>query len=302
MTNARTTVDLEYLKNTCGFTTTVKQWSARRKADLSQVTTDADKDSLSMTKELIKCPELKAIRTHFSELSTWIKSRTVPSCFKRGFYLASKDARDAIEERLKRANEVELPPLISALQVAYPSQIAAAREKLQGQFDATDYPPEEVLPELFGMEWFWIDFVPAKALSPEARAAEEAKLNARLLDAGDQITQALREAFAKLIAHATEKLTVAPGEKPKVFRDSMIGNIQEFLETFASRNITNDTQLAELVEKSKNILQGASADPEKLRKMPTVRDETARQFAEIQTALDGMIETRKTRFISADDE
>ena len=88
-------------------------------------------------------------------------------------------------------------------------------------------------------------------------------------------------------------LTVGEGEKPKVFRDSLIGNIQDFIGTFNSRNLMNDAELAALVEKAKGVLVGA--EPEKLRKNQDTRAAIAAKFAEIKANLDGMITTRKGR-------
>ena len=287
------TIDINRFKNAVGFTATFKAWGNRRKADLNKVSTDADKRRLSLSKELIQAEEYDAIKRYMGELRQWIYSRTVPSFFKEGFQLASLEAVETIEQKMKQATEKDLPPLVSALQLVYASKIDESRAALGDQFNAADYPTEEQLPQLFSIGWNWIAFTTPEALPPELRKAEEEKLQKQFADAGEQITEALRVAFSELITHATERLTTAPGEKPKVFRDSLIGNIQEFLDTFNSRNLMNDTELAAMVDKARAVMVGV--EPEKLRKYSDTRKQVTEKLQEIKSAVDGMIETKKSR-------
>lgn len=281
-------------KNAAGLTTTSRLWGVRRKADLSKVdTADTDKSRLALSKVLIQCDEYEAIKSAFGSLTAWIYSRTVPSFFKKGFQLASVAAVPEIEEELNAFASVRLPVLVQDLASVYPAKVDEARAALGDQFRASDYPTAQELPGLFSLEWYWIAFTTPEALPPELRQAEEDKLKAKFADAGEQIIDALRASFLELIEHATDKLKVADGEKPKVFRDSLIGNIQDFIATFNSRNLMNDTELAGLVEKAKGVLVGA--DPDRLRKSADMRAAIAAKFAEIKANLDGMITTRKGR-------
>lgn len=291
---ATRTIDVNRFKNAVGLTTTSHLWGVRRKADLSKVdTATADKSRLALSKVLIQCEEYEAIKSAFGSLTAWIYGRTVPSFFKKGFQLASVQAVPEIEEELNAFATVRLPVLVQEFANVYPAKVDEARAALGDQFKASDYPTVAELPGLFSLEWYWIAFTTPEALPPELRQQEEDKLKQKFADAGDQIIEALRASFLELIAHATDKLTVGEGEKPKVFRDSLIGNIQDFIGTFNSRNLMNDAELAALVEKAKGVLVGA--EPEKLRKNQDTRAAIAAKFAEIKANLDGMITTRKGR-------
>jgi hypothetical protein len=257
------------------------------------VTTDADKRRLRLSKELIQAEEYDAIKSYFGELRQWIYSRTVPSFFKEGFQLASLEAVETIEARMRKAVTQDLPPLIRALLAVYPDKIEQARIALNGQFNPGDYPNADQLVQQFKITWNWIAFTTPEALPPELRAAEEDKMRKQVADAGEQIILAMQTALQDLIAHALDKLTPAADGKPKIFRDSLLGNIQDFIETFPSRNFMGDADLAGLVTKAKTVLAGTN--PDTLRKYSSVRESTAAQFEEIKQALDGMIETRKAR-------
>lgn len=290
--NITRTVDMERLRNAVGFTTTFRAWGNKRKANIDLVRTEASKDRLRLSKELISAPEYDAIKTYFGELRGWIYSHTVPSFFKDGFQLASVEGIETIEERMRRA-VLELSGLVDSLVDVFPAKVEAARAALADQFNPLDYPDAASLREMFGVSWNWIAFTVPEGLPPALRQAETEKLQRQFAEAGEEITSALREAFAGLIAHATDKLTVQPGEKAKIFRDSLIGNIQEFIDTFSSRNLMGDTELGALVEKARGVLVGL--EPEKLRKYASTREMALAGFAEINKALEGMITTRAAR-------
>lgn len=313
------TVDLARFKNAVGFIPQFRcQFGNIRKANVAKVTLDSNttaaepqkdanaekkaKARMTLRKQLIVSPQYDAIKSYFGELRTWIYSQTVPSFFKEGFQLASLEAVEPIEKRMRRAVQQELPDLVKALVEAYPAQVEEARSVLEpvGQWNARDYPTVAELPGMFEILWNWIAFVTPEGLPPELRAAEQEKFNKQMSDAGEQITQALRVAMAEMIRHAQERLTTAPGEKPKVFRDSAIGNITDFLDTFNQRNITNDVELAHLVDKAREVLAGVT--PQKLRQVDDVKKKVVEGFAQINSELEKLIVTRPSRKFDLEDE
>lgn len=317
------TVDLERFKNAVGFTATfAAKWGNTRKANIDKVTLEKEaktvaeamqpnandpsksqqknaKERMQLKKQLIRSPEYEAIKSFYGEIATWIRTRTVPSFWKEGFRLVGLSGVNEIQSRLEKAQRAELPELVDKFLAAYPAQIEEARAVLEpvGQFNRLEYPSVDEMRTTFDISWNWIAFSTPAGLPEELRKTEEDKLQRQFADASEQITTALRESFATLISHANDRLKTEPGEKPKIFKDSMIGNILEFIETFQNRNITNDAELAILVGRAKEVLapNGKTVSPQKLRDYAATREETAKQFAEIQTTLDGMITTSKGR-------
>ena len=80
-----------------------------------------------------------------------------------------------------------------------------------------------------------------------------------------------------------------------MFRDTLIGNIQEFLTDFRSLNINNDTALSEQVERCSTILKGVNV--ETLRNNETFKKSIADSISGVQRSLDGMMIDRPTRKI-----
>lgn len=294
------TCNTDLFKNTCALTVTFRQWGNRRKGNLAQVDTDADKSRLKLTKELITAKEYDEIQTFLNETRGWIMSRTMPFLgFKKGIYLAKVDFVPEVEKELPKRIET-LTAMIDRLVYVFPEKVNEAREKLNGQFDYKDYPKAEDLYSYFGIEWNWIAFQVPENLPAELRAAEEKKLAAKFEECEQEITLALREGFKQLMDHCVEKLKVEPNGKPKIFRDSLIGNVLEFIDTFKARNLTNDADLEILVDKAKSLVQGIK--PEDLRKDMTLRDKMAKQFKEVQGELDKMIVEMPSRKFKFDEE
>ena len=145
----------------------------------------------------------------------------------------------------------------------------------------------------FGIEWNWICFAPADNIPKEVREREVAKLQKAYADAQVQILAALRAGFGDLVNHAAEKLKVVPGKKPPVFKATLVENLQEFFATFGSKNLMQDAELAELVERAQKVMGNVTA--EDLRSFEDTRGRVAAGFEEIKKEMDKLVGERKGR-------
>jgi hypothetical protein len=163
-------------------------------------------------------------------------------------------------------------------------------------FNPLDYPSAERVAAAFVLEWQYIEFgTPGKLrqISSALFDEEREKAARQWADATAVVRQTLRESMADLIAHLVERLAGDKDGKPKVFRNSIITNLNEFLEVFNARNITDDQQLAALVDKARRLISGV--DAETLRESKNVRETVRTGFAKIQTALNGMLVDKPKR-------
>lgn len=267
--------------------------------NIAKITTSEDKAQdqktkarVKLTKQLIAADEFDKISSYLGELRQWVYINTVPSFFKEGFQLTGIEGVEPIEKRMRKA-QTELAVLVNDLCAVFPSKIEESKLALGDQFNGGDYPTAEELRQMFAISWNWVAFTVPEGLPAELRQVEQEKLERQFADAGEQIMIALRAGFQELISHATERLTVSPGDKPKKIYDSMIGNIQEFIDTFNQRNLMNDVELAQLVAKAREVLVGVT--PQKLRDYAQTKDKTQLAFAEIKGQLDKMITERPAR-------
>jgi hypothetical protein len=95
------------------------------------------------------------------------------------------------------------------------------------------------------------------------------------------------------VNHAAEKLKVVPGKKPPVFKATLVENLQEFFATFGSKNLMQDAELAELVERAQKVMGNVTA--EDLRSFEDTRGRVAAGFEEIKKEMDKLVGERKGR-------
>jgi len=112
------------------------------------------------------------------------------------------------------------------------------------------------------------------------------------MDAGRQFLRAL---MLELVKHARERLEPGPDGKPKVFRNSLVKNIDEFLDTFQMRNIADDTELAGLVSQMRSLAAGVV--PADLRTSDSLRRPWAAELGRIETSISSMIVEKPSRQI-----
>lgn len=254
----------------------------RRKVPSALFTVPADKDLIHVSKRLLDSPELKAIEQLDGEIRKYLYSRCLPSLFKNGVYLLPIGLVEEVEEKLnhdkKRRNE-----LMEKFIQAYPANRKAAEKRLKKLYDPTDYVSEEDIRKSFRCDWQYVSFtVPGKLKEIDKalfrKARERAEKN--WAEAAKEAQGLLREQMRELVGRLCERLTPDKKGKPKVFRNTLISNLKDFLDTFHARNITDDKRLEKLVEKAKKILNGVS--PEGLREDPTKRDRVWKAFRGIK--------------------
>lgn len=274
------------------------------------------KKAVTATKTLLFSPALDALREHMNAVKQQIVAPPQygglanPTGIMEGLFEVSKALvpkvkeiiaegnRRLLEDWVNEKNEIK-PGHLAHFLADYEAAIERARTApiLEGGlgplFDATDYPTANEIRNGFGIHRRLISLTVPEGLSPEDKAEAQEELRADLRNAAETIKDSLAQGLSELLNHAKEVLEVKPGEKPKIVKESLIGNVLQFCETFQFRNTQGDAQLATLVEEAKAALTGV--DPEKVRRFAHVRADAAARFTELSAKIDDLITTRKTR-------
>lgn len=332
-------VNLDKFKDTCLLSITLTKWGNSTKvkdmaalaayiAELEKKETQDDatdakpeptviipSQRVKSTKKLIKSATYEALCRELTDIKAWCIERSMPSFFRAGMFVVKKDQVGVIEKEINRRLEALRKPLNAAKDdtearlerflAAYPADVETSRTAavkkggLGPLFVESDYPTVDELRKLFNLDWNWLNMGVAENLPDELKEREGEKFKRRLMDAAQDIENALRSEFAELIKHAQERLTTAPGEAPKVFRESLIGNLTQFIETFNSKDVFGDERLAGVVAKAKAVLLDDKNEvkytPDALRKFANKREEARAEFAKISEELAGMIEEKSQR-------
>lgn len=264
---------------------------------------DAESDRLSAGKKLLnkRHPaylQVTALLNRAREV--WITS-TLPYP-EAGMRLIR---RSAVEDFVAKMQTIraQLQAAVSELEAVYQSElIPDARQRLGRLFNASDYPLE--LRGEFDVQWSFASVDPPEYLrniSPKLYEAEQERVRARFSEAVALAEQAFMEEFAKAVANLTERLTPGPDGKAKVFRDSAIGNLDEFFSRFSALNIGSNPDLDALVEQAKNSIKGVDAGI--LRTDVSARDEIRAAMQEMTKQLDAMqIDRPKRKIVLAQSE
>jgi len=244
----------------------------------------APKQSAVISKLFAK-EDVKGLQQSAGEARRRFKELTLP--FGRGTgIIAAAKYFDFLEEfrQLKGAFDSERQHIIDNIR-----KVLANAEEANGTlFDADNYPSLDELAEsmYFSIE---VTTVPAEnafdqlaGLSPE----EVQKLkDEAVLSNSSKIESAMRDLFTRMfksLHHAAERLDDEGGGL-KIFRNTLLENIEKSIEAAETLNINDDAQLKTLVAEAKQILSGISADD--LRKDKDLRAETAAKAKDLATKM-----------------
>lgn len=219
---------------------------------------------------------------------------SVPSFFRDGCYLFSLDGVEETEAFL--SNQLPLiQAKIATLQSVYDVRIEEARQILSvdGLFDLAEYPTHDELPTMFGWDYQWVAFTVPEGLPPGIREQAIRNMENMWEESAVSIRSALREGFRELVTHAVEKLAPSQDGKRKVMRETFVANFNTFLETFNNRNLTNDDELAKLVQKAQDVMYGITSTGQ--LKSEAVKRVIRNELLKVQTMAGDMVIDRPRR-------
>lgn len=251
----------------------------------------------SSSKTLIASDELTAIYNADAGIDQLLQYYCLPSLFKRSMYLLPYALVPEVDEILLE-HEKRRQGLVDEFIKVYDLAITEAAGRLGDLFDPSDYVTSEVARASFQYSWKYVEFGVSSGLknvSAEMYKREQEKAQAQWVEASDSIRQLLRAGMAELVNHMAERLSPTADGKKRVFRASSLENLDGFIATFDARNLTNDTELRNLVEKVKALTEGL--DPEVLRSDDNLRANMQKSFEAVKTDLDKLVVDAPTRRI-----
>jgi hypothetical protein len=274
-----------------------------RKLSASLVEVDADKELISAQKTLLSSEHLKTIEHYDGEIRRYLYSHCLPSLFKDGVYLVPLALIEEVEQKLNAFAD-NRQKLVAAFLEVYPALIEDAKTRLRAAFNPNDYPPAERLEKLFRMEWRYVAFsVPGtlRTVSKELFKKEQEKAANAWAETLEEVRTLLRTHMAELVGHMVDRLSGTDDKgKPKVFKNTLVSNMTEFLNSFDARNLTDDAELAQIVGKARQLLSGV--DAQTLRTSQALRSSLRDGFCALQGSLDTLITVRPSRAFSFTEE
>lgn len=289
-------------KTTVLLSVTLSRFEVQRKVNNEQVKVDADKSLIKVHKTILDSPELTEIKKLDTDLRNWLRRWTMPSVLKNGVYMVPIGVLEMIDNRLSEFVE-KRKELIGAFTEAYPTRKAEAQVRLNNLFDEGQYPKVEEITGQFGQEFSYMSFcVPdmLEGVNKSLFEREKGKLQAKIEEAGKVAQQVVRARFAESVGHLLERLTPDGDGKKKIFRNTCVTNLQEYVDNFSLLNVTNDVELEKLVQQAKDLISGV--DPDSVRTDENFREELIEGFTKIDETLASFITTKPSRLIDLTEE
>lgn len=268
---------------------TVRAWSGRsfdRKATNEVIeAAHAAPDSGRFHKLLIGGDEFKAIAKVAGEARTFHYDQSLPWGDDESRILPATNYLPYMEKM--RTFKAQYEAAVSAFIAVYDVRVSEAQARLNGLYNAGDYPGAAELGSKFGLSTFAHPVPDSADFRIKVSADELERCRAELeTSIKDSIAGAMRELWDRLrdvLARAAEKLS--DGEA--IFRDSLIGNIRELCDLIPRLNIASDPVLAKLADE---LGQGvAAAEPEVLRTSPINRKLAADEVAAALKKVEGYV-------------
>jgi len=151
---------------------------------------------------------------------------------------------------------------------------------------------------LFEVSWNFPSVEPPeylRQLSPQLHQQEALRVAERFDEALHLAGQALTEELAKPVSYLTERLSGTDDGKPKVFRDSAVGNLLEFFSRFRYLSIRSSTEFDQLVDRTQRLVR--CVEPQALHNNSSLRQQIGSQLAGVQAVLDGLLVDQSLRNI-----
>lgn len=252
----------------------------------------ANKKRVHATKDLYKCAELEKITSWDTKVDAYLKTRCAPFPLKNGIYLLSYDLVNEVENKLIEF-QLEYEGLVNDFAGVFEQAKLDAKEELGDLFNPSDYPTAEGLKHEFSFNWDYLDFSVAGRLKEINKEVYERKCQTwenTIVEAAEATKQVLCAEMQVLVNHWIDRLTPNGDGKKKIFHDTMLTKLNNFLSVVDSRNLVGDVDLKRITDEAKDLVDGLTT--EILRKDEVVRANTQAGFEKIKAQLDSLVVSR----------
>lgn len=272
----------------------IGSWTGRKldKKASDDVTTNAGAalGVARVNKKLLgDCPELDAVQkfaanarnTHYSMTMPWsdLGLRLCPTAQYIGRY-----------EKVMSDLQQEFWRLVKVFLEAYEWEIQSAQLKLGALFNADEYPSAEALASKFKFRYVPIPLPDAgdwrldigNEAAQVLRTEYEGYYKTQLNEAMGDVWKRAHTALSKM----SERLDYADHETKKVFRDSLVDNVQEIIELLGVCNMTGDATMTRAQQQLSVAMQGIT--PDALREDAHLRAETKRNVDAVKAIIDNL--------------
>ena len=263
--------------------------------------TTADPTQIRNQKKLIDSPELDEIRSQDAKLRRHVEIKACRYTGQEGVLIVADLMIPQIDRMLVAYETLRRPALVAKFMAKYRAEYTddfkQTRLALGDVFNVKDYPHPDSVEAGFVFNYHYMDIQTTGKISiadPLIREREERKSMAIVRQAAEDMRAAMRLAGAQMVEALFGILKPDTDGKSKKMHECHLANLQEYVENYNLKDVTNDAEYAAHIETLKNILGGVSI--EKLRHSESLKAKVAAELDAVRPTLKSLVQESGRKF------
>ena len=256
----------------------ISQWSARkydRNVSNEVAQNHAATDAGRVNKILIAGEALKQIAKVANSARNFHYQNSLSWSDNGDRILPSENFFNYTSEMLKFKSEFD--DLVREFIANYPSLVQDAKLRLNTLFSEADYPPQSLIQQKFKLSYSYMPIADVDDFRVSISEEEVSKIKLQIQSQIDGRINDAQDEMLKRMQVASFNMAEALEVPDKVFRDSLVGNIQELVELIPLLNFNKNSKIDQAV----TMLKPLCVDPNQLRKDAIFRKEIAEKARKV---------------------
>jgi hypothetical protein len=261
--------------------------------------TTADPSQIRNQKKLIDSPELDEIRSQDAKLRRYIELKACRYTMQEGVLIIADGMIPTVDRVLVAYETLRRPALVEKFMVRYTAEydndFQQTRAALGDQFNKKDYPHPSIVRAGFSFRYGYMDIKTTGTINiadPNIREREERKQAAAIAQAAQDLRDTMRAAGASMVEALFDVLRPEKGVR-KVLR-GQLDRLQEYLDTYNLRDVTDDAEYLQHVNTLKQIMGGVSIDH--LRESDSLKLKIATELESLRPQLKALVQSSGRKF------
>lgn len=188
------------------------------------------------------------------------------------------------------ALQAEFVRLVNVFLDAYDWEIQNAQLRLGALFNPDEYPTRDKLEPRFRFQFTYLPLPSAGDFRIDIEAEAQQELASKYESCyAEQYKKAMADVWQRAyaaVSKMSERLDYGDDANKKVFRDSLVSNVQEIVDLLDTCNVTGDATMQEAKERLERALQGVT--PDALRDDAYLRAQTKQRVDEVKAIIDNL--------------
>jgi hypothetical protein len=187
--------------------------------------------------------------------------RILPVRLMDDYKATMNEIKERFNDQVRRFTEV------------YPLLIEEARARLNGMFNENDYPQPNRIGSKFDMEYHFVPVPLATDFRCEMSQDDLREIENKASEYHNRLAENAKRALWERIYYPVARIVERLSKSDATFRDSLIDNVWEVLQTLDVLNFDDDPRIVEAKQRIGAMLSGLS--PEDIREERVIRDTVA---------------------------